>query len=202
MAIVRMREAAKVKAVVEALLAGGVRTLEITMTVPRAIELIAEVAADLSEDFTLGAGTVLDAATARQVIAAGARFVVAPNLNPEVIRVCHEHDVAVMPGCFTPTEIVAAWQGGADIVKLFPAGAVGPAYLKDVRAPLPQVPLMPTGGVTLESAGEWIRAGAVALGMGGALVDPAAIAEGRLDEITARAKRLLESVRTARASRA
>jgi 2-dehydro-3-deoxyphosphogluconate aldolase/(4S)-4-hydroxy-2-oxoglutarate aldolase len=197
-AIVRMSDSGKVRAVVDALLAGGVKALEITLTVPRAVELIAEVSADLSDDFVLGAGTVLDPETARQVILAGARFVVAPTLNLDVIRMCHRYDVAAMPGCFTPTEILTAWEAGADLVKLFPAGAVGPAYLKDVRAPLPQVPLMPTGGVSLANAGDWIRAGAAALGMGSALLDPKAIAEGRLEEITSRARQLMASVRTAR----
>jgi 2-dehydro-3-deoxyphosphogluconate aldolase/(4S)-4-hydroxy-2-oxoglutarate aldolase len=197
-AIVRMRDPGNVRAVVDALLAGGVRALEITMTVPRAVNLIAEVADGLSDEFVLGAGTVLDPETARQVILAGARFVVAPTFNPDVIRTCHRYGVAAMPGCFTPTEIVAAWEAGADIVKLFPARSVGPGYLKDLQGPLSHIRLMPTGGVTITNIAEWIRAGAAALGMGSALLDPKALAEGRFDDVTAKARQVLAAVREAR----
>src|SRR5436190_1419172 len=124
------------------------------------------------------------AATARAVIDAGARFVVGPVFRPEVIAACHERDVPAMPGCFSPTEILAAHDCGADIVKVFPATMLGPQFIKDVRAPLPQVKLMPTGGVTLDNAGDWIRAGAVAVGLGSALVDATAIDGNRLDVIT------------------
>ena len=144
--------------------AGGVRALEVTMTVPGAVDLIRALAPTLPDGFLLGAGTVTDVATARAVIDAGARFVVGPVFRPDVIAACHERDVPAMPGCFSPTEILAAHECGADIVKVFPATMLGPQYLKDVRAPLPQVKLMPTGGVTLDNAGDWIRAGAVAVG--------------------------------------
>jgi len=194
-----MQKADQLRAVIDALLEGGVRALELTMTVPGAIGLIEELAKDLPGEFQLGAGTVLDPETARQVILAGAKYIVAPTLNLDVITMCHRYDVAIMPGCFTPTEILTAWQAGADLIKVFPATALGPAYFKDVRAPLPQVRLMPTGGVTMENAGEWIKAGAVAIGVGSALVDTKAIAAGNFAQITKNAKSLIESVRAARA---
>ena len=198
-AVIRMQKADQLRAVIDALLEGGVRALELTMTVPGAIGLIEELAKDLPGEFQLGAGTVLDTETARQVILAGAKYIVAPTLNLDVITMCHRYDVAIMPGCFTPTEILTAWQAGADLIKVFPATALGPSYFKDVRAPLPQVRLMPTGGVTMENAGEWIKAGAVAIGVGSALVDTKAIAAGNFAQITKNAKSLIESVRAARA---
>jgi 2-dehydro-3-deoxyphosphogluconate aldolase/(4S)-4-hydroxy-2-oxoglutarate aldolase len=197
-AVIRMKDPAKLGAVVDAMAAGGVRALEVTMTVPRAVEMIRELAPTLPAGFLLGAGTVTDAATARAVIDAGASFVVSPVFRPAVIAACHERDVPAMPGCFTPTEILAAHECGADIVKVFPATALGPQFIKDVRAPLPQVKLMPTGGVTLDNAGEWIRAGAVAVGVGSALLDAKAIDEGRFDVITANARRVVASVAAAR----
>jgi len=197
-AIIRLKDPAKVRAVVDALAAGGVRALEVTMTVPRAVDLIRELAPTLPGDFLLGAGTVTDAATARAVIDAGASFVVGPVFRPEVIAACHERDVAVMPGCFSPTEILAAHESGADIVKVFPATALGPQFIKDVRAPLPQVKLMPTGGVTPDNAGDWIRAGAVAVGLGSALLDARAIESGHWDVISANARRAVASVAAAR----
>lgn len=198
-AVIRMKDPAKLRAAVDAMAAGGVRALEVTMTVPRAVEMIRELAPTLPAGFLLGAGTVTDAATARAVIDAGASFVVGPVFRPAVIAACHERDVPAMPGCFTPTEILAAHECGADIVKVFPATALGPQFIKDVRAPLPQVKLMPTGGVTLDNAGEWIRAGAVAVGVGSALLDAKAIDEGRFDVITANARRVVASVASARA---
>src|ERR1051325_10631575 len=154
-AVIRMKDAAKLRAVVDALAEGGVRAIEVTMTVPGAVELIRALAPSLPDGFLLGAGTVTDADTARAVIDAGASFVVGPIFRPEVIAACHERDVPAMPGCFTPTEIFAAHHSGADVVKVFPATMLGPQFLKDVRAPLPQVKLMPTGGVTLDNAGDW-----------------------------------------------
>jgi 2-dehydro-3-deoxyphosphogluconate aldolase/(4S)-4-hydroxy-2-oxoglutarate aldolase len=141
---------------------------------------------------------VTDAATARAVIDAGARYIVSPVFRPEVIATCHEHDVAAMPGCFTPTEILNAHDCGADVVKVFPATALGPQYIKDIRAPLPQVRLMPTGGVSLDNAGDWIRAGAVAVGVGSALLDAKAIDENRFDALTANARRIVACVASAR----
>ena len=199
-AVIRMKDPAKLRAVVDAMAAGGVRALEVTMTVPRAVEMIRELAPTLPDGFLLGAGTVIDAPTARAVIDAGASFVVSPVFRPDVVAACHQRDVPAMPGCFTPTEILAAHECGADIIKVFPATALGPQFIKDVRAPLPQVKLMPTGGVTLDNAGDWIRAGAVAVGLGSALVDAAAIADGRFDVITANARRVVENVAAARRS--
>jgi 2-dehydro-3-deoxyphosphogluconate aldolase / (4S)-4-hydroxy-2-oxoglutarate aldolase len=197
-AVIRMKDPAKLRAVVDALAEGGVRALEVTMTVPRAVDLIRELAPTLPAGFLFGAGTVIDVATAKAVIDAGARFVVSPVFRPDVIRACHERDVPAMPGCFSPTEILSAHDAGADIVKVFPATMLGPQFLKDVRAPLPQVKLMPTGGVTLDNAGDWIRAGAVAVGVGSALVDVKAIDAGQFDVITANARRVVESVKRAR----
>jgi 2-dehydro-3-deoxyphosphogluconate aldolase / (4S)-4-hydroxy-2-oxoglutarate aldolase len=197
-AVIRMRDAAKLRAVIDAIAEGGVRAIEVTMTVPGAVGLIAALAQSLPSDILLGAGTVLDAATARAVIDAGARFVVGPVFRPEVIAACHERGVPVAPGCFSPTEILDAHDRGADIVKVFPATALGPSYIKDIRAPMPQLKLMPTGGVTLDNAGDWIRAGAVAVGVGSALLDAKAIDEGRLDVLTGNARRIVASVASAR----
>ena len=199
-AIIRLKDPAKVRAVVDALAAGGVRALEVTMTVPRAVELIGELAPTLPDGFLLGAGTVTDARTARAVIDAGAAYIVSPVFRPEVIAACHEHQVPAIPGCLTPTEILAAHEAGADIIKVFPATALGPQYIKDVRAPLPQVKLMPTGGVTPDNAGDWIRAGAVAVGIGSALVDAKAIDAGRFDLIRSNAERVVASVASARSA--
>jgi 2-dehydro-3-deoxyphosphogluconate aldolase / (4S)-4-hydroxy-2-oxoglutarate aldolase len=198
-AVIRLKDPARLRAVVDAMAEGGVRALEVTMTVPRAVELIRELAPTLPNGFLLGAGTVTDAATARAVIDAGASFVVGPVFRPDVIAACHERDVPAMPGCLTPTEILAAHDCGADIVKVFPATMLGPQFIRDVRAPLPQVKLMPTGGVTLDNAGDWIRAGAVAVGVGSALLDAKAIESGRYDVITANARRVVENVAAARA---
>ena len=200
-AVIRMKEAAKVAAVIDALAAGGVRVLEITMTVPGAIEVIRSVSTALPDGVILGAGTVLDADTARRVIDAGARFVVAPTFDPDTIRACHECDVPAMPGCFTPTEILRAWQLGADIVKVFPATSLGPGFIKDVRAPLPDIKLMPTGGVTPENAGDWIKAGAVAVGIGSSLVDAKAVAAGDFGRIEDAARLLISNIRAARTAR-
>ena len=197
-AVIRMKDAAKLRAVVEAIAEGGVRAIEITMTVPDAVALIANLAAALPSSILLGAGTVTDAATARAVIDAGARFVVGPVFRRDVIDACHARDVAAAPGCFSPTEILDAHEHGADIVKVFPATALGPSYLKDVRAPLPQLRLMPTGGVTLDNAGDWIRAGAIAVGVGSALLDATAIEEGRLEVLANSARRIVASVASAR----
>ena len=198
-AVIRLKDPAKLRALVDAIAAGGVRALEVTMTVPGAVGLIRDLAPTLPDGFLLGAGTVTDAATARAVIDAGASFVVSPVFRPEVVAACHERDVAAMPGCFSPTEILAAYESGADIVKVFPATALGPQFIRDVRGPLPQVKLMPTGGVTLENAGDWIRAGAVAVGLGSALVDARAIEANRWDVITANARLVVANVGGARA---
>jgi 2-dehydro-3-deoxyphosphogluconate aldolase/(4S)-4-hydroxy-2-oxoglutarate aldolase len=197
-AVIRLPDAAKLRTVIDALAAGGIRVFEITMTVPRAIELIAETTASLADDLVVGAGTVLDASTAARAIAAGARFVVGPVFRRDVIAECHRHECPAIPGCFSPTEILDAWDAGADIVKVFPATSLGPGFFKDVRAPLPHVKLMPTGGVSVENAGTWIRAGAVAVGVGSALIDPKAVAVGDVASMAAKAKQILANVRAAR----
>ena len=197
-AVIRLQDPDRLKSVIDALRAGGVTALEVTMTVPRAIQLIEAIAPSLPDDVVIGAGTILDAETARAAILAGARFIVGPVFNRAVIEVCHRYDVAVMPGCFTPTEILAAWEAGADVVKVFPATALGPSYFKDIRGPMPQLRLMPTGGVSLENTADWITAGAVAVGVGTALVDGKAVAAGDYAAITARATRFVDAVRRAR----
>jgi 2-dehydro-3-deoxyphosphogluconate aldolase/(4S)-4-hydroxy-2-oxoglutarate aldolase len=153
------------------------------------VDLIRGLAPTLPDGFLLGAGTVIDA---------GARFVVSPVFRRPLIDVCHELDVAALPGCFTPTEILDAWEAGADLVKVFPATSLGPGFFKDIRGPLPQLRLVPTGGVTRENAGDWIRAGAAAIGVGTALVDRAAVAARRFDQITAAARAFVSAVQTAR----
>jgi 2-dehydro-3-deoxyphosphogluconate aldolase / (4S)-4-hydroxy-2-oxoglutarate aldolase len=197
-AVIRLKEPEKLRAVVDAIAEGGVRALEVTMTVPGAVELIRALAPALPSGFILGAGTVLDPVTAARVIDAGAQFVVSPVFRSGVIDACHQRGVPAMPGCFSPTEILDAWEGGADVVKVFPATALGPGFFKDVRGPLPQVKMMPTGGVTLENAGEWIRAGAVAVGVGTALLDAKAIASGDYAVLRANAERIVANVRAAK----
>lgn len=198
-AVIRLRDPAKLRAVVDAIVAGGVQALEVTMTVPGAVELIRGLAPTLPEGFLLGAGTVIDAPTAHAVIDAGAQFVISPVFRRAVIDACHARGVPAAPGCFTPTEILEAHEAGADIVKVFPATTLGPQYIKDVRAPLPQVKLMPTGGVTPDNAGDWIRAGAVAVAAGSSLLDAAAIESGHFEVITANARRFVDNVSAARA---
>jgi 2-dehydro-3-deoxyphosphogluconate aldolase/(4S)-4-hydroxy-2-oxoglutarate aldolase len=200
-AVIRVQDPDTVRGVVDALAEGGVRALEVTMTVPRAIELIAELAPTLPKEFLFGAGTILDAETARRAIAAGAQFLVSPIFRPAVIATGHQHDVPVMPGCFSPTEIYSAWEAGADIIKVFPATSVGPGYLKDIRGPLPQVKLMPTGGVSIDNVGDWLRAGAVAVGVGSSLLDTKAIGARNYRPIVENARRIVANVRAARGTK-
>ena len=194
-AVIRLDDPQKLRAVVDALAAGGVRVFEVTMTVPRAIELIGQLVSGLGDDVLIGAGTVVDAPTARAAIDAGARFVVGPVFRRDVIDACHDRGVPAMPGCLTPTEILDAWDAGADIVKVFPSTSLGPTFIKDVRAPLPQLKLMPTGGVTIDNAADWLRAGAVAVGVGSALVDAGVVKSGDFASITSRAERLVANIR-------
>jgi 2-dehydro-3-deoxyphosphogluconate aldolase/(4S)-4-hydroxy-2-oxoglutarate aldolase len=197
-AVIRLASGAQLRAVSDALIEGGVRALEVTMTVPRAVSLIEELASSLPSGVLVGAGTVLDPDTASDVIRAGAKFVVSPVFRRSLVERCHRFEIPVMPGCFTPTEILDAWEAGADLVKVFPATSLGPGYFKDMRGPLPQVRLVPTGGVTKDNAGDWIRAGAVAIGAGTALVDRAAVDERRFDVITANARHFVNALRHAR----
>ena len=197
--VVRATTADEAMRAIDAIREGGIAVLEITMTVPGAVGVIEQVAARFGNDALVGAGTVLDAETAKACISAGAQFIVSPALNMETIAYCREQDVAVMPGALTPTEVVQAWNAGADFVKVFPAGAVGGAsYLKALKAPLPQIELVPTGGVSLKKAADFIKAGAAALGVGADLVDIKAIREGQAGLITERAKQFIQIVREAR----
>jgi 2-dehydro-3-deoxyphosphogluconate aldolase/(4S)-4-hydroxy-2-oxoglutarate aldolase len=184
--------------VARALLEGGVDVLEVTFTVPRAHTVLERVAADLGDKVLLGAGTVLDSETARIAILSGAEFIVSPSLHLPVIEMCRRYSKLSMPGAFTPTEVITAWQAGADIVKVFPAEIGGPAHLKALRGPFPQVRLLPTGGVNLETASEFLKAGACALGIGGSLVEPQAIQDRDFGRITALAKQYAEIVRKTR----
>ena len=198
-AVVRLSEAVRLGPAARALAAGGVGAVEVTLTTPGAIDAIADLASDKElAGCVIGAGTVLDESAARYVIDAGARFVVSPALNPAVIRACRDREVPCMPGAFTPTELLEAWRAGAPIVKLFPASAVGPGYIRDVLAPLPFLRLVPSGGVSLENAGEWIRAGAVAVSVGSALASAALLTDESTAELTARARSFVERVAQAR----
>ena len=200
-AVIRMKDPARLRPVVDAIAEGGVRALEITMTMAGAVELIRTLAPTLPPGFTFGAGTVVDAETVHKVVDAGASFIVSPVFRRTVVEACQARQVASMPGCFTPTEILDAWDAGADVVKVFPATSVGPGYLKDIHGPLPLVKLMPTGGVTLDNAGDWIRAGAVAVGVGTSLLDAKAIAAGDYRALRANAERIVTNVRSARQPR-
>lgn len=198
-AVIRAKSGELLSDVAEALLAGGVEVMEVTFTVPGALKVLEKVADRVGDRTLLGAGTVLDTETARAAILAGAEFIVSPSTNVDVIQLCRRYDKAVMPGALTPTEVVTAWEAGADIVKVFPADAVGGAsYLKALKGPLPQVNLMPTGGVTLETAAGFLKAGACSLGIGGALVESKAVEAGDLARIEALAKQYVEIVREAR----
>lgn len=198
-AVVRVPDAGQLIRLAEALEKGGVTNIEFTMTTPGALKMMEEAAATFGDRILLGAGTVLDGETARSAILAGAEYVVGPNLNLDMIRMCRRYDKIVVPGALTPTEVLAAWEAGADLVKIFPVSAVGgPGYVKGLLAPLPQVKLLPTGGVDATNAAEFIRAGAVAIGVGGKLVDKKLIAEGRFDVITENARQLLRAVAGAR----
>jgi 2-dehydro-3-deoxyphosphogluconate aldolase/(4S)-4-hydroxy-2-oxoglutarate aldolase len=194
-AVVRSPDGGILVDVAKALAVGGVTCLEITFTVPNALDVLKAVRSAMGDAVTLGAGTVLDPETARAAILAGAEFIVAPNTNPEVIQLCRRYSVPIMPGAYTPTEILRAWELGADVVKVFPADIGGPAYLRAVSAPLPQVRLMPTGGVDLNTAKEFLKAGACCLGVGSSLVEKAALAARDMGRITSLAKAFVEAVR-------
>jgi len=184
--------------VAHALGSGGIGAVEITMTTPGALDVIGECADRLGDEILLGAGTVLDPETARAAILAGAEYIVTPTLNPDVITLCRRYDKIIIPGALTPTEILTAWECGADIVKVFPATAVGPRYFKDVKAPLPQIELMPTGGVDLGNAGDFIRAGACAVAVGSNLVDRTAVDAGDWQALADTAGKYVEAVQAAR----
>jgi 2-dehydro-3-deoxyphosphogluconate aldolase/(4S)-4-hydroxy-2-oxoglutarate aldolase len=195
-AVVRSPDSRQLVEVAKALADGGVTVMEITFTVPNALEVIRQVHQALGDKILLGAGTVLDAETARAAILAGAEFIVAPTLNLNVIQLCHRYDKLVLPGAFTPTEILTAWEAGADIVKVFPADVLGPTFFKAMRGPLPQIRLMPTGGVDLNTAADFLNAGACCLGVGSQLVEPKAIAAGDFGRIRELAKKYVEVVKS------
>jgi 2-dehydro-3-deoxyphosphogluconate aldolase/(4S)-4-hydroxy-2-oxoglutarate aldolase len=182
-AVVRSQDSRQLVEVARALADGGVSVVEITMSVPGALDVVRQVRDALGDRVLLGAGTVLDPETARAALLAGAEYLVAPTVNLDVIRLCRRYDKLVMPGAFTPTEILTAWEAGADVVKVFPAEVVGPAFFKALRGPLPQIRLMPTGGVDLNTAADFLKAGACCLGVGGQLVEPRAVAERNFDRI-------------------
>jgi 2-dehydro-3-deoxyphosphogluconate aldolase/(4S)-4-hydroxy-2-oxoglutarate aldolase len=185
--------------VIEAIKIGGLSILEITMTVPHAVKVIEEVADRYGGEVVVGAGTVLDPETARACILAGASFVVSPSFNIHTIGLCRRYSIAVFPGALTPTEVVTAWQAGADAVKVFPCGAVGGAkYLASLKAPLPQIDMIPTGGVSLTTAADFMAAGAFALGVGADLVDITAIRSGQPEKVAQAARAYIAAVRDAR----
>ena len=196
-AVLRADSSAELLNVAGALREGGVVAIEVTMTTPGALKVIEEAAAKM-KDSIIGVGTVLDPETARAAILAGAEYIVSPTLHLGVIEIAKRYGKVVMPGAFTPTEILTAWQAGADVVKVFPASVGGPAYFKDVKGPLPQVRLMPTGGVDLTTTGAFIKAGACAVGAGSAMVDKKAVSAGKFDAITETARKFVDEVRKAR----
>lgn len=192
-AIIRLDEPDRVMAVVDALAEGGVSVLEITMGTPGVLGFVETLVHERPE-LTVGIGTVLDATTARMAIQAGAQFLVTPVARTEIIHTAHRYDIPVLMGAFSPTEILECFEAGADIVKVFPADVAGMAFIKAVRAPMPQLRLMPTGGVTVDNAAEWIAAGACALGVGSALVSNQLVKNGDFDKITERARRIRENL--------
>lgn len=195
--IIRVGTSSDLIRIATALREGGLTCLEITMTTPGALEAIRE-SRERLPDVVMGAGTVLDAVTAREAILAGAQFLVTPTVKVDVIEMAHRYGVPVVPGAMTPTEILACWEAGADMVKVFPASVLGPGYIKAVRGPLPQIPLVPTGGITADNAGDFIRAGAAMVCAGGWLVDKKALAEGRYEILAEKASRLIAAVKAAR----
>lgn len=194
-AVVRLDSGEQLINVAEALKAGGMSIIEFTVSTPGAVDMIKQATARFGDEVLMGAGTVLDPETARAAILAGAEFIVTPALNLATIELCKRYGKPIIPGALTPTEILTAWQAGSDMVKVFPAALGGPGYIKAVLAPLPQVRLVPTGGVSAENAAAYLKAGATAVGVGGKLVDKAAVARGDWQAITAEAQRLMAAAR-------
>jgi 2-dehydro-3-deoxyphosphogluconate aldolase/(4S)-4-hydroxy-2-oxoglutarate aldolase len=197
--VVRTTSAESAVKAIEAIFRGGIRAAEITMTVPGALKALEKVADRFGDKIVLGAGTVLDPETVRACMLAGAEFFVSPNLKLATIEMAKRYSKVVMPGALTPTEVLTAWEAGADIVKIFPCGNVGgPKYIKALKGPYPQIEMIPTGGVNLETAGEFLKAGACAVAVGGELVDAKSVKEGRFDVIEERAKQYLAAIAKAR----
>jgi 2-dehydro-3-deoxyphosphogluconate aldolase / (4S)-4-hydroxy-2-oxoglutarate aldolase len=197
-AIMRATSSEQLIAAADAIKAGGVRVIEVTMTTPGALNVIDQATSKYGDEVLFGAGSVLDAETARAAILAGAGFIVAPTLDLGTVALCNRYSIPVMPGCYTPSEMLTAWQAGADMVKLFPASVGGPALVKAIRAPLPQLEIVPVGGVNLNTAADFIRNGSAALGVGSSLVNQKLLDTGDMDELTRRAKAFIEQVQIAR----
>lgn len=199
--VIRASSAQEAKLAVEAIMAGGITIAELTMTVPGAVAVISELARTVGSALLLGAGTVLDAGTAQRCLDAGAQFIVSPSLNVATIKSVKSAGKLMMAGALTPTEVITAWESGSDFVKIFPCGPVGgPKYIRALKAPFPQISMVPTGGVNLETAADFIRAGADALGVGGELVSSAAIKSGNLEQISNAARQYVQIVRDSRSS--
>jgi 2-dehydro-3-deoxyphosphogluconate aldolase/(4S)-4-hydroxy-2-oxoglutarate aldolase len=196
-AVLRVKEEEKLQQVIEAINAGGVSVVEITMTVPNAIKLIERMSEMLDKNIIIGVGSVLNSKTAEDAIKAGAKYVVSPIFKKEIIETAHKFNVPAMPGCFTPTEIQTAFESGADIVKVFPADIVGMDFFKAILAPMTHLKLMPTGGVSLTNAGDWLKAGACAVGIGSALLDKKAIQENNYSILTENARIIMKSISNA-----
>jgi 2-dehydro-3-deoxyphosphogluconate aldolase/(4S)-4-hydroxy-2-oxoglutarate aldolase len=199
-AIIRASSSEQLVSVARALYEGGVDVIEVTFTTPGAAEVISAVKKELGKHVLLGAGTVLDSETARIAILAGAEFLVSPTVNLDVIKLALRYDKGIMPGAYTPTEVLTAWEAGADIVKLFPADIGGPAYLKAIKGPLPQIRIMPTGGVNLQTLKDFVKAGACAVGLGSQLVEKDAVERGDFDRIRSLASQYVEAMKQARLS--
>ena len=199
MPVIRVASAAEAFEVAKAIHDGGISVVEVTMSVPGALEVMKEVTQKFGKEVLLGAGTILDPETARAALLSGAQFIVTPTLNPEVIRMCKRYSAVVIPGTLTPTEVLTAWEAGSDLVKVFPIAQVGgPAYIRALRGPLPHIPMVPTGGVNVQNAGEFIKAGAAAIAAGGELVDKKAVAEKKFSVIAENARKFLAEVKKAR----
>lgn len=197
-AIMRAQSSDQLIAAADAIREGGVKVIEVTMTTPGALDVIAEATKRYGQEILFGAGTVLDAVSARSTILAGAGYIVAPTLNLEMIALCNRYSIPVVPGCFTPSEMLTAWEAGADMIKLFPASLGGPSLIKAILAPLPQLEIVPVGGVNLETAAEFIKNGAAALGVGSALISQALLDTNDMKELTRRAKAFIQEVKKGR----
>lgn len=197
-AVIRARSKEQLLPLARALLQGGVVAIEVTMSTPKAVAGIEQLADELGDQAVIGAGTVIDAATCADVIHAGAQFVLSPTFDPRVVEATKRYGKISVPGAFTPTEILTAWSAGADVVKVFPSTALGPAYFKDLLAPLPQLKLTPTGGVDIKNVGDWIKAGAVCVGAGSALVSKEALAKDDWASVSKNARAFIDAVGAAR----
>ncbi len=199
-AIMRAKSSDQLLAAADAIKAGGVQAIEVTMTTPGALDVIRQATERYGSDVLFGAGSVLDPESARAAILAGAQFVVCPTLNLQTIAICHRYAIPVVPGAYTPTEILTAWEAGADMVKVFPASVGGPDYIKALKGPLPQIKLVPVGGVELDNTADFIRAGAEAVGVGSALVNQKLLEAGDFAALTERARRFCQEVAKGRAA--